>query len=942
MPIKYIRPLDDQTLRAIKLKESEKSPTLTPAEVEKQREGIEADPFMDPTAAISSGAGFAATRAAQAGAKLGPIFLRSFAGGAAGGLTEIPVGAATEFVAEDHPQLALPLNIILGIVAGSTVEKRIEDIAETVGKTAIKKAPEKIIKQAELPKYAGSVNLQRQLISEEAKRIEVDWWDNYGIKTPKARAQTIEEAEEIILDFQKNPNKYAQRLADIESGFTPTRSEELAHRIINARDMEKFKEISQEFLNGKVSKETMDATEQQIKNRYLNIAQPLAHAAGGRLSDYNILVGQNKAMKALANLKKGMNKRQTKLFAETDFDDPASIQNFLRELPDPKFRDYFYEYWYNSILSGIPTHVVNTVSNTLWTAFQIPHRLLSTAVENSIATLKGKAKEKYFNETVPFLAGLGKGAKRGISPTWDVIRYNKIQEAESKWAQEIGFALGAWERSNNKVLRGVGHAITIPTKALRAMDVMANSIGYQAELQAYARRVANKKGLKGLNRKRFEQNFLREPPLEAHKAALEFGKYITFMSDPGKISSRIIQMREDVPGGRLLIPFVNTIGNLLKRGVEMTPGVGVLLRKGQKTEEIIAKQIEGLIIGTYVWQKFDAGEITGAPPKTKAERDAFYRQGKKPWSIRVGDKWVEYRRVEPFNTVMATVTSVRENYANAKDDDTKADILFNMANDIKNNFLDSSYLQGVSGLMNRYGEFKKAPPRMAASLVPYSGFWRSINRAYEVATEGSAKVREGNDWINAFSQVIPGLSGKMPARLTVWGKEVELEGGVFRQWLPYRWATEKKDITEESLEKLGVYPGLPSKKYKRGREEGTFDDDIYRDMIIFAGNRMKEKLDKYFSSERRQKLLENEKHHENIKKDIDYIIRTERNYARSKAISKQHQKGKMKQEKPKIIFLRDLTEPKQLDEPTARQILEEAGGDANKAREIARQRGFSF
>ena len=45
------------------------------------------------------------------------------------------------------------------------------------------------------------------------------------------------------------------------------------------------------------------------------------------------------------------------------------------------------------------------------------------------------------------------------------------------------------------------------------------------------------------------------------------------------------------PGGRFVVPFVNTIGNLLKRGVEMTPGVGIAMARGQNPSEVIAKHL---------------------------------------------------------------------------------------------------------------------------------------------------------------------------------------------------------------------------------------------------------------------------------------------------------------------------------------------------------------
>ena len=720
-----------------------------------------------------------------------------------------------------------------------------------------------------MPKYAGSVNLERQNISDAAKQVELEMFEKYGTKTTVSHKETVKKAEKIIAGFKKDPEHYAERIAKIKAGQTPTIEEGVAHRILNAKDMEGFVKMAEGVEAGTTSKEALAKAQESLRDKYINVNQPYAAESGRRLSSFNIEVGKNKALEAIAKLTKPINKRQLKDLKNVDWDNPDSIKQFTKNLDDPKLREYFYEYWYNSILSGIPTHVVNTVSNTAWQLWQLPHRALTSGVDKVVSTLSGKARTRFINEMVPMFAGMKTGAKRGIGKAYEVVTKGKIQEAESKWALEIGSSLGAWERSPNAAVRGVGKFLTIPTKALRGMDVLANSIAYDSQLNALARRSANLKGMTKATRGAFEDTFRKNPPDWAHKEAMEYAKYSTFMDDPGWFSTAIIKLRNKVPGGRLVIPFVNTIGNLFKRGIEMTPGLGLTLAKGQNPSEVIAKQIEGATIGLWTLAMIADDRITGSAPTAENEREAFYRQGKKAWSIKVGDEWYQYRRIEPFNTIIASVTVAYDAIRNAKDDDTAIEIFGVMTNDLKNNLIDSGYLQGVTNILNRHGSLKGMEKRLATSLVPYSGFLQSINKSVEALKTGSAKLRDTSTWEGAFSRVIPGLNEKAKPKLDVWGNEIVLEGGMFRQWLPYRWSTEKKDITEDSLETLGVYPGRPSDTFKYKDETIKMDEDIYRDYCLVYGSKAKERLDKLFSKPNIQRSLKDENKHPIIADIID-------------------------------------------------------------------------
>ena len=230
-------------------------------------------------------------------------------------------------------------------------------------------------------------------------------------------------------------------------------------------------------------------------------------------------------------------------------------------------------------------------------------------------------------------------------------------------------------------------------------------------------------------------------------------------------------------------------------------------------------------------------------PKNKSEREAFYRQNKKAYSIKYGDEWIQYRRIEPFNTVIASTAIAYEEMKNEKDEATGIELFARTAEGIVDNLLESSYMQGLATLFDKYGKREQMIKRMAGSFVPYSSFWRSINRSFEAATKGEAKYRPAKTFLDAFTQVIPGLSDKTPAALNVWGEEVVLEGGVLRQWLPWKWSKETDSRLEKELERVGYYPSLPNKKMTINRVEVELPDDFYRDYAIMYGKALRTRLE---------------------------------------------------------------------------------------------------
>lgn len=726
-------------------------------------------------------------------------------------------------------------------------------------------------KPGSLPKFAGrtepdtgvgsSVNLTRLNVSDEAKTVA----DEAGKLLGARKVQTWEESNKLAKDILADPDQLKSVIGRARDGAGLNTQEQVALRTVGVDSLIQAQ--------ASVASAADDATRVAVMREFSDgIFKTVSTAASEQGRALNILRqdATPRLAKAFSKLGRDMTPKEMERFKTLDFGDAEAVTAFANELKTPKLKDYLFEYWYNAILSGVPTHVVNLASNTVWAAFQLPHRALAAGVDAMISPLRGGLRTRFVNEVVPMMSGYRAGFKRGASAALSTVKGEL--NIDTKWARDMGSTLGAFDRSPYPALRFAGKFITPPTKALRAMDVWANATAYDGEMKALARRAANLKGLKGDARTEFETKLLMNPTKSMHEESMKAARYATFTDEPDWFAKSLLRIREQDPTGisKLVVPFVITIGNILKRGVEMTPGVGLLLSRGQNPSEVIAKQIEGSVVSLYMLTKAAKGEVTGGLPQERSQRESFYREGKQPWAIKIGDKWISYRRMEPFNTVLASTATAWDSIKNAKDDESATDIFLKFTQGMKNNLIDSSYLQGVQNVLNRNGQAKGGIERLAAGWVPYSGFWRSVHRAVEAYSTGSAKVYDNDSWQAAFAQTLPpgtmealGATPQKP-RIDVWGKPIELQGGVLRQWLPWKWSKATDDPLEKELARLEIYPGMPSNRVNFRGKDTDISENTYREYAVSLGAMLKEKLTeavllpdyKTLSDERKKQRLE--------------------------------------------------------------------------------------
>ena len=200
-----------------------------------------------------------------------------------------------------------------------------------------------------------------------------------------------------------------------------------------------------------------------------------------------------------------------------------------------------------------------------------------------------------------------------------------------------------------------------------------------------------------------------------------------------------------------IVPFLRTPWNLTKEGLSYVPGVGVVIKPGMtKTtvkykvvdgvkiptfetevvkmpmEDMVARQVMGLGAVIGLGALHSSGNLTGSIPDDAAERATWQANGIQPFSIKVGDKWISYQRVEPFATVMGLAADTfrfTERYMDGKIQKGKEteEAFAASWSLLKGNVLEKTFLQGFADMLTALESPNKAQSyfdNLAKRMVP--------------------------------------------------------------------------------------------------------------------------------------------------------------------------------------------------------------------------------
>lgn len=514
-------------------------------------------------------------------------------------------------------------------------------------------------------------------------------------------------------------------------------------------------------------------------------------------------------------------------------DDTLGKIKFVRDLARLKTTDKIYELWINSILASPLSQAVNITGNTIKALLKVPERGLQAGFELA----RGSDRKVYFGEVPYTLIGFAEGVTEGVRKGVFVLKNGLTLEQVSKL-----------DIARPPAIQGtVGEIIRTPTKLLTAADEFFKAVIGTGELRAQAYRMAHKEGTRGQAAIKRMHELLNAPTAKM-LAAVDIEKLEgTYQQPLGKLGQKVMEIRRSYSSIGYIIPFIKTPTNIVIDAVKTSPAGFLTTAYKLKTgayaglpdteiSKDIAKATVGSMIAIPVVIYTLQGKITGSAPVNDAERDAFYRSGKQAYSVKIGDKWYSYRRVEPFATIIGTIADFTK-IGKEEDAITAAkDIAFA----IGNNITDKTFMSGLSGFLDaladpqRYGEGYVS--QILAGFSPFSGLQRFIVGTLDPV------MRNPQNILEKIEAQTPGLSRRVPPKRNVFGEEVTRT--LSQRVSPFGITQEQTTRVDQELEKLGIFIGFPSKTQLKVK----MTDAQYDQFLETSGKATYRVLDKIMSS----------------------------------------------------------------------------------------------
>ena len=532
------------------------------------------------------------------------------------------------------------------------------------------------------------------------------------------------------------------------------------------------------------------------------------------------------------------------------------LDNFVQRGVWARTRDAMQEAWIMGLLSGPKTHIVNAMSNTAVVFMQMYERkaaeIISSILGNSGGVQAGEAMTQWFGLTQSWKDGLRYAAKS--AKTGEVgFGMSKVELPRTGSITSEAFNLSS-ETWAGRAVDGIGNIVRIPGRALAASDEFFKTIGYRMELNAQALRQAAGEVHAGVipadGIKARVAELLENPPENLRMSAVDQALYQTFTNSPGKLAQGLQSLKAQFPALTVILPFVRTPANILKYTFERTPLAPLMssvradiAAGGARQDLALARLSTGTALMMVAADMAMSGTVSGSGPKDTSERQALERTGWQRNSIKVGDRWYAYNRLDPAGSLLGLAAEMVEILNNSEDEDTEEGVgeaAVAAIASISATVMSKTYLSGIADLFEAISDPKRYTEtfvqRLVGSTVPAI--------VGEAARTADPYSREVFGMLDAIKRRTPGLSDDLPLRRDIWGRPVTYQSGLgwaYDVFSPIYTKPAKAEPVDDEMLRLGKAVSMPS---KRATFQGVNIDlnnypGAYSRYVELAGNELK-------------------------------------------------------------------------------------------------------
>lgn len=590
------------------------------------------------------------------------------------------------------------------------------------------------------------------------------------------------------------------------------------------------------------------------------------------------------------------------LFKAINQGDFQKVRKIQERAFNPTWLQKVVEGWKAGLLSGPPTQMVNFLSTGVKTSVIDPAEAFINGVLDKARNVPVDQRRAFAGESKAMWRGAWSALDAawndpadGLWPSLKQIYSGTFEDAELRRSATRGEE-GGFEHLG-KIQGKAGQRIRIPFQLLNAADNFWKTIAGAQELYRQAYRDGRQGSKVGAEMEGHVRNFVEQFQLGTHPKMDELRARIknarlrgTFQEEMGTLGRGVSQMTNAHPYLDFILPFKKTPINIAKATWARTPaGLAEAFwkhRKGKMSDEEFYNRAAQALLGTtiaagiYIAAKSEGGlDFTGGGPSDPNELQNLKDTGWQPYSVKIGDKYISYQRLEPLSAIIGFAADSKE----LSDIDKLSDQFEKAAGSIAENLTDKTFLSGLTGFANALHDPKRHAgswlKQLEASLVP------AIVGRVATALDPTVRVTQPFETLYGIPEPtaarIPGLSSMLPARQTPVGEERQKGSSAAERFLsPFPTSSDREgpmaDVQRE-FARLEHVPGAPPRdRTLPGGKKISLDDREYS-IVQAAYNDAAKKLARLMRSQHYQSLLDDDK-----VDAIDRVYREARNRARMK------------------------------------------------------------
>lgn len=540
----------------------------------------------------------------------------------------------------------------------------------------------------------------------------------------------------------------------------------------------------------------------------------------------------------------------------------ASVSQITRDSLASQWKKAGFELWINGLLSGFRTLTTNALSTGIYTVYNIPTQYAGAGM----AALRG-SDAKTFGEVNAQVFGMAKSARDAFK----IVARSKAAQADpnlSGMLEQFGKVEGARLNQTSIALRRtseevfginpeksawighgadiIGHTLTYPGPVMAATDTFFKAFMYRNLLNAKAYRTAMDEGLSGADMEKRIREYIANPPQETMDDLIENANVFTFTNRLGEWGSSVQLLANRTFAGRLFLPFLRTPMNLTRASIENSP-FAALSRQwredvsagGGRKADALGRMAVGTMAMMAAADWTMEGRITGYGPVNRSRRRMWQELGYQPFSVRIGDKWYSYNRMDPVGMTIGFGAMIGEMAAEWNKDDAEEfeNITAGAGLAVSNLFYTKTWATGVADVMSAVDPHNPmANPLdmvrdMGSTFLPLSSIIRQTGQAWDPTIRSTrASEFEGPLYDEQYPDDIPapmrkwfaesinrmrvqiGSGGDLAPARDMWGKPMSRASGHgfwydFVSPMPAR--TYKNDKIGEAVYDSGAEIGMP-------------------------------------------------------------------------------------------------------------------------------------